>query len=269
MWSFALISTALVLSKVAFAGAVLVPRAAGDVCEGQVTLSEAFIGEEKNVRVQYATCPKFGSKIKALETRQAPIDVCGNQCNTNCFTRPREAHAKVCPEKSSKSASKSHFSASSWASKSHFRTRVITWGSEKFRPRHIWRGKCTGSTTVGTVLVLWAHVALIQAGLWYRCHCKLSMRFKSDRRKVKNPSEKAKSRTRLVDFCPQKANFRTRKLENFALEKPKFRTDFGVSFPGPASLLLEEDPTPMTALLLQALSSSTARTLELFSPSER
>ncbi|KAJ7702174.1 hypothetical protein B0H16DRAFT_1832060 [Mycena metata] len=100
-------------------------------------------------------------------------------------------------------------------------------GQKKFRPRHIWRGKCTGSTTVGTVLVLWAHVALIQAGLWYRCHCKLSMRFKSDWRKVKNPSEKAKSRTRLVDFCPQKANFRTRKLENFALEKPKFRTDFG------------------------------------------
>lgn len=51
------------------------------VCDGQVTLSEAFIGADKNVRVQYATCPKYGSQVKALESRQtAPIDVCGNQC---------------------------------------------------------------------------------------------------------------------------------------------------------------------------------------------
>ncbi|KAJ7171195.1 hypothetical protein C8R46DRAFT_1349270 [Mycena filopes] len=88
MWSFALISAAaLLLSKASLASAALVPRAAGDVCDGQVTLSEAFIGADKNVRVQYATCPKYGSQVKALETRQtAPIDVCGNQCNTSCFS---------------------------------------------------------------------------------------------------------------------------------------------------------------------------------------
>ncbi|KAJ7035123.1 hypothetical protein C8F04DRAFT_1037671 [Mycena alexandri] len=77
---------ALLLSKVSFAGAALVPRAAGDICDGQVTLSEAFIGPDKNVRVQYATCPKYGSKVKTLEARQAPIDVCGNSCATSCFT---------------------------------------------------------------------------------------------------------------------------------------------------------------------------------------
>ncbi|KAJ7732671.1 hypothetical protein B0H16DRAFT_1468445 [Mycena metata] len=80
MWSFTFISAALLLSKVSFAGAALVPRAAGDVCDGQVTLSEAFIGADKNVHVRYATCPKYGSKVKTLEARQAPIDVCGNSC---------------------------------------------------------------------------------------------------------------------------------------------------------------------------------------------
>ncbi|KAJ7171198.1 hypothetical protein C8R46DRAFT_948294 [Mycena filopes] len=84
MWSFTLISAALLLSN--FASAALVPKASGNVCEGQVTLSETFIGEDKNVRVQYATCPTYGSKVEALVSRQAPIDVCGNTCTTSCFT---------------------------------------------------------------------------------------------------------------------------------------------------------------------------------------
>ncbi|KAJ7171204.1 hypothetical protein C8R46DRAFT_1262434 [Mycena filopes] len=39
------------------------------VCAGQVTLSEAFIGADKNVLVQYAHCPK---QVKALEISPAP-----------------------------------------------------------------------------------------------------------------------------------------------------------------------------------------------------
>ncbi|KAJ7171205.1 hypothetical protein C8R46DRAFT_1216792 [Mycena filopes] len=85
MWSFALISAALMLSKVSFAGAALVPKASADVCEGQVTLSETFIGEDKNVRVQYATCPTYAPKVKALATPPI-VDVCGNTCDTICFT---------------------------------------------------------------------------------------------------------------------------------------------------------------------------------------
>ncbi|KAJ7699130.1 hypothetical protein B0H14DRAFT_3036144, partial [Mycena olivaceomarginata] len=85
MWPVVLISAVLFLSKVSLASVAIIPRAAGEVCEGQVTVSETYIGQDKNVRVQTATCPKFGSKVKTLEARQA-VDVCGNQCNTSCFT---------------------------------------------------------------------------------------------------------------------------------------------------------------------------------------
>ncbi|KAJ7674082.1 hypothetical protein DFH06DRAFT_978991, partial [Mycena polygramma] len=52
------------------------------VCEGQVTLSETYIGEDKNVLVRHATCPTYGTKVKTLVDRQ--LDVCGNQCTTYC-----------------------------------------------------------------------------------------------------------------------------------------------------------------------------------------
>ncbi|KAJ7753095.1 hypothetical protein DFH07DRAFT_824602 [Mycena maculata] len=81
MWTFALISLALLLSNVSAAS---IPSA--QVCEGQVTLSEAYIGQAKNVKVQYATCPEYGSNVATLEARQAPVDVCGNTCDTSCFT---------------------------------------------------------------------------------------------------------------------------------------------------------------------------------------
>ncbi|KAJ7143797.1 hypothetical protein C8R44DRAFT_602678, partial [Mycena epipterygia] len=56
-------------------------------CQGQVTLSETYIGQDKNVKVQFATCPEYGSKVQTLESRQAPVDVCGNNCMrvTSCF----------------------------------------------------------------------------------------------------------------------------------------------------------------------------------------
>ncbi|KAJ6462722.1 hypothetical protein DFH09DRAFT_1165820 [Mycena vulgaris] len=83
MRSFALISAALLFSIVSAASVARV--AAGEVCEGQVTLSEHYIGQDKNVKVQYATCPEYGSKVETLESRQV-VDVCGNTCNTSCFT---------------------------------------------------------------------------------------------------------------------------------------------------------------------------------------
>ncbi|KAJ7143789.1 hypothetical protein C8R44DRAFT_864819 [Mycena epipterygia] len=84
MWSFALVSVALLFSNISAAS--VARTATGEVCEGQVTLSETYIGQDKNVKVQFATCPEYGSKVQTLESRQAAVDVCGNNCNTNCFT---------------------------------------------------------------------------------------------------------------------------------------------------------------------------------------
>ncbi|KAJ7674070.1 hypothetical protein DFH06DRAFT_1467410 [Mycena polygramma] len=80
MWSSALLSAALLLSSVSLASVIPV----AEVCEGQVTLAETYIGQDKNVLVQQSTCPTFGSKVKTLESRQ--LDVCGNTCATSCFT---------------------------------------------------------------------------------------------------------------------------------------------------------------------------------------
>ncbi|KAJ7027808.1 hypothetical protein C8F04DRAFT_1189201 [Mycena alexandri] len=48
-------------------------------------------------------------------------------------------------------------------------------------------------------------------------------------KKVESPPEKAKSRRRVVKFWPQKAKIQTRKSQNLALKKPKFRTSFGAN----------------------------------------
>ncbi|KIK64072.1 hypothetical protein GYMLUDRAFT_40307 [Collybiopsis luxurians FD-317 M1] len=65
--------------------AVLVSASPDEVCDGQVVLSETFIGEEKNVKVQHLTCPVAATKTKrALAPRQT--NVCGNNCQTSCFT---------------------------------------------------------------------------------------------------------------------------------------------------------------------------------------
>ncbi|KAJ7457249.1 hypothetical protein B0H11DRAFT_2063496 [Mycena galericulata] len=85
MWSFTLVSAALLLSSVS--GASIGRTTSGQVCEGQVTVSEKYIGQENNVKLQIATCPEYNSKVATLEARQtAPIDVCGNTCTTSCFT---------------------------------------------------------------------------------------------------------------------------------------------------------------------------------------
>ncbi|KAJ3740260.1 hypothetical protein DFH05DRAFT_1511084 [Lentinula detonsa] len=53
------------------------------ICAGEEVLSETYIGEEKNVKLQHITCPATPVK-RALAPRQT--DVCGNTCTTNCFT---------------------------------------------------------------------------------------------------------------------------------------------------------------------------------------
>ncbi|KAF9269737.1 hypothetical protein L218DRAFT_993736 [Marasmius fiardii PR-910] len=67
------------------------------VCLGQVVNSEMFIGANQDVKVEFVTCPQ---PSQVLEPRQTtpPTNVCGAQCNTNCFTPsgggpdPNECH---------------------------------------------------------------------------------------------------------------------------------------------------------------------------------
>lgn len=52
----------------------------GTVCNDQVTHSESFIGKDKNVKVQVASCPQASlvQREITLENRQT------NVCATNC-----------------------------------------------------------------------------------------------------------------------------------------------------------------------------------------
>ncbi|KAJ7062151.1 hypothetical protein C8F01DRAFT_1024306 [Mycena amicta] len=90
MWSapLALLSAALYASHAVGLSLSTIPlgvRDDGTVCDGQINIAETFIGKDNNVQVQYATCPP--PEYAALESRQtAPIDVCGNNCTTFCFT---------------------------------------------------------------------------------------------------------------------------------------------------------------------------------------
>ncbi|KAK0443661.1 uncharacterized protein EV420DRAFT_1723707, partial [Desarmillaria tabescens] len=82
-------------------GFVLIsPVLSEEVCPGQVTLSESYIGADKNVKVETVSCPE-GTLTRRGDVvpRQAPVtNVCGAQCNTLCFTpsgggpNPNECH---------------------------------------------------------------------------------------------------------------------------------------------------------------------------------
>ncbi|KAJ7202123.1 hypothetical protein GGX14DRAFT_654839 [Mycena pura] len=99
MWSFALLAVALLSAQASAASIALEARAGAQVCEGQVNLEETYIGKDKNVHVQFATCPAFVPKSSLLESRQTappPVDVCGNPCNTSCFEAGTSPVANDC-----------------------------------------------------------------------------------------------------------------------------------------------------------------------------
>ncbi|KAJ8502977.1 hypothetical protein ONZ45_g11254 [Pleurotus djamor] len=70
------------------------PIVSENICPGGTVLSTTFIGEHKDVKLEELYCPGLASRD--LEARQA--NVCGAQCNTNCFTPsgggpdPNECH---------------------------------------------------------------------------------------------------------------------------------------------------------------------------------
>ncbi|KAK0200155.1 hypothetical protein DFS33DRAFT_128283 [Desarmillaria ectypa] len=89
-------SLAFILSGFALISPVL-----SEVCEGQITLSESYIGVDKNVKVETVSCPEGAlTKRDVVFSRQASnvTNVCGAQCNTVCFTpsgggpNPDECH---------------------------------------------------------------------------------------------------------------------------------------------------------------------------------
>ncbi|KAK0489913.1 hypothetical protein EDD18DRAFT_559178 [Armillaria luteobubalina] len=89
-------SLPLLLSAFALISPVL-----SEVCPGQVTHSETYIGVDKNVKVETVSCPDGAlTKRGDLIPRQTSnvTNVCGAQCNTLCFTPsgggpdPNECH---------------------------------------------------------------------------------------------------------------------------------------------------------------------------------
>ncbi|KAF9062632.1 hypothetical protein BDP27DRAFT_276664 [Rhodocollybia butyracea] len=53
-----------------------------EVCAGQITISETFIGENSDVKLSHVSCPDNADSKRGLQARQsaAPTDVCGNTC---------------------------------------------------------------------------------------------------------------------------------------------------------------------------------------------
>ncbi|KAF9067854.1 hypothetical protein BDP27DRAFT_1403598 [Rhodocollybia butyracea] len=56
-----------------------------EVCPGQVTVSETFIGENSDVSFAHVFCPENEESKRALSARQI-VDVCDDTCTTTCFT---------------------------------------------------------------------------------------------------------------------------------------------------------------------------------------
>ncbi|KAJ7708301.1 hypothetical protein B0H17DRAFT_971837 [Mycena rosella] len=82
-----LLSTAVLFFKLSAASVTVLPAGGDTICAGQITGSETFIGQDKNVKVQQVTCPLNGGiQSRVLGARQGVTDVCGNTCGTNCFT---------------------------------------------------------------------------------------------------------------------------------------------------------------------------------------
>jgi len=59
-----------------------------EVCPGQVIVSETFIGAESNVKLSEVFCPEnvASRSLSARQNNGTVIDVCGDTCNTFCFT---------------------------------------------------------------------------------------------------------------------------------------------------------------------------------------
>ncbi|KAF5346410.1 hypothetical protein D9758_012760 [Tetrapyrgos nigripes] len=69
-----------------------------ELCAGQATVTESFIGKNKDVKLEEISCAS-GLSARALEGRQTNTsNVCGANCVTNCFTPsgggpdPNECH---------------------------------------------------------------------------------------------------------------------------------------------------------------------------------
>ncbi|TCD66355.1 hypothetical protein EIP91_001460 [Steccherinum ochraceum] len=95
------IIAALSLSFIPLALSAAVSDNVLSLCQSPQVVDERFIGQDKNVRLQALKCANslIHERETSLEKRQTlPIDVCGNECDTNCFVPagggpdPNECH---------------------------------------------------------------------------------------------------------------------------------------------------------------------------------
>ncbi|TDL22431.1 hypothetical protein BD410DRAFT_803572 [Rickenella mellea] len=90
---FTVVSTALLVATGVHSASVFRGEAAiSDVCEGSKVINQTYIGKDNNVLVEKLSCGDKDlraafSGSTGLSSRQTdPNNVCGAQCNTNCFT---------------------------------------------------------------------------------------------------------------------------------------------------------------------------------------
>ncbi|KAI0058186.1 hypothetical protein BV25DRAFT_1841173 [Artomyces pyxidatus] len=77
------------LSLLAVALSLVSATVAAPSCNDKKTLSQAYIGESKDVSIEYLHCSNIIHPVpEAIELKKRqtpPVDVCGAACTTNCF----------------------------------------------------------------------------------------------------------------------------------------------------------------------------------------
>ena len=58
----------------------VVPESVSAFCDSPTVISEVYIGEQKNVKVEAISCANKVTDVVHLEKRQNPVNVCGAQC---------------------------------------------------------------------------------------------------------------------------------------------------------------------------------------------
>ena len=70
----------LALLPAAVLSAVVAPESVSAFCDSPTVISEVYIGEQKNVKVEAISCANKVTDVVHLEKRQNPVNVCGAQC---------------------------------------------------------------------------------------------------------------------------------------------------------------------------------------------
>ncbi|KAK7688307.1 hypothetical protein QCA50_008678 [Cerrena zonata] len=75
----------LALLPAAVLSTAIAPESISTFCQSPTVISEVYIGEQKNVKVDAISCANKVTDVVQIEKRQTPVNVCGAQCDTHCF----------------------------------------------------------------------------------------------------------------------------------------------------------------------------------------